>query len=52
MKTGITTFTTILLIKKNGNNVDSHSISKELHYNTAHTDYIYQRKVTNNHKNI
>ena len=34
----------------NGNNVDSHSISKELHYNTTHTDYMYQRKVINNHK--
>ena len=36
--------------KKNDNNVDSHSISKELHYNTTHTDYMYQRKVINNHK--
>ena len=36
--------------KKNDNNVDSHSVSKELHYNTTHTDYMYQRKVINNHK--
>ena len=36
--------------KKNDNNVDSHSISKELHYNTTHTDYMYQRKVIKNHK--
>ena len=40
----------ILLIKKNDNNVDPHSIRKELHYNTTHTDYMYQRKVINNHK--
>ena len=37
-------------VKKNDNNVDSHSVSKELHYNTTHTDYMYQRKVINNHK--
>ena len=30
--------------KKNDNNVDSHSVSKELHYNTTHTYYMYQRK--------
>jgi hypothetical protein len=36
--------------KKTDNNADSHSISKELHYNTTHTDYMYQRKVINNHK--
>ena len=36
--------------KKNDKNVESHSISKDLHYNTTHTDYMYQRKVINNHK--
>ena len=36
--------------KKNDKNVDSHSVSKELHYNTTHTDYMYQRKVIKNHK--
>ena len=40
---------TLLIIRKD-NNVDSHSASKELHYNTTHTDYMYQRKVINNHK--
>ena len=40
----------ILLILRNDKNVDSHSVSKELHYNTTHTDYMYQRKVINNHK--
>ena len=38
-------------IKKKGNNVDSHSVNKELHYNTTHTDYMYQRKVINNQIN-
>ena len=36
--------------KKNDNNVESQSISKELHYNTTHTDYMYQRKIIKNHK--
>ena len=36
--------------KKTDNNVHSHSVNKELHYNTTHTDYMYQRKVINNHR--
>ena len=40
----------ILLIKKKANNVDSQSVNKELHYNTTHTDYLYQRKVIKTHK--
>ena len=39
-----------LLFLRKGNSVDSHSVNKELHYNTTHTDYMYQRKVTNNRK--
>ena len=39
-----------LLFLRKGNSVDSHSVNKELHYNTTHTDYMYQRKVINNHK--
>ena len=38
------------ILKKKDNNVDSHSVNKGLHYNTTHTDYMYQRKVINNRK--
>ena len=46
----ITCTMTLLILRKTDNNVDSHSVNKELHYNTTHTDYMYQRKVINNHK--
>ena len=41
---------TLLLLRKKYANVGSHSVSNELHYNTTHTDYVYQRKVSNSHK--